>query len=599
MANVYEIATKISMTNAVSPVLAVIAKEVLNLDGGIKNLQKSLGSLRGALAIGGGLALAGGVAMAAGLKNIADNARDLSHELTQLKKLNISADQLAQVRAGALGAVRAVPGTTETAALQTYGSAYSMFGHEGSLRLMRPLAEFAQVAGNTSGDYEKAEQNLYSMIRSGDLMGKFIDEVTHKVDPAKLEKFLDLGSKVILGTHGKVDSATWLGLAQQGGPALSQLSDKGLLTMAIASQAMGGPRAGTALTSLYQQMVGGKMTETAAKHLHDLGLVGDYRVSRGGHVVWNKGALDGEFTEKLKTDPLAAVGVMKAAMEKHGFDSIEKMVPELFQVLGRQTTQRLIHDLLRNYPQIMAERERIGGAMGVGDSKKVQNEQDYTQVEHNLEVAWKNLMLAIAGPNSENAIRLMKALTDALNSFSEKVRATNPDTLAKIGAGLGILSAALVGAGAAALVAALGTGGWVVLGIGALGAAFVVFKDDLAKLIPSASDAAHAIMGFIEAIKKIGSAIAEAISGAWNSFSHSEGGGGGGRGRSGIHYQNYRPSGGGGGSGTQPINLYIDGEPLHAAVIKAEYRASAHPRQAPSFDGLRHFPASDSQIWET
>lgn len=241
----------------------------------------------------------------------------------------------------------------------------------------------------------------------------------------------------ILGTHGKVDANAWFQLAQRGGPALSNMDDRGLLEMAIATQAMGGPRAGTALTSLYQQMIGGKMPEYAAKKLHALGLVGDYKVGLGGHLLWAKGALDNDFTRTLQKRPAEAVKIMKKAMEAHGYDSIEKQVPQLFEMLGRQTTQRLVHDFLRNLPQIQGETDRILGALGIGPSNRLQNSQDYIQAEHNLGEAWNNLMFAVAGPNSENAIGLMNRLTAALNSMTDAVREMNPETLQNSGQALG------------------------------------------------------------------------------------------------------------------------------------------------------------------
>src|SRR5206468_1925786 len=109
-------------------------------------------------------------------------------------------------------------------------------------------------------------------------MGKFVNEKTHDVDTERLQHFLDLGSKVTQATHGRVNAQTWLGLAQQGGPALSGMTDEGLIHMAIAAQAMNGPRAGTALSSLYMQMIGGKMTEPVYSKLEELGLAKGHKV---------------------------------------------------------------------------------------------------------------------------------------------------------------------------------------------------------------------------------------------------------------------------------------------------------------------------------
>jgi hypothetical protein len=129
------------------------------------------------------------------------------------------------------------------------------------------------------------------MIRAGDLMGKFVDSVTHKVDVGKLQRFLDLGTRVMNATHNMVSPESWFQMAQQGGPGLSGMTDKGLLSMGIVSQAMGGFKAGTALMSGFSQLVGGIMTQWRAKLLQDMGFVGGFEVNKGGHLSWDKGAL--------------------------------------------------------------------------------------------------------------------------------------------------------------------------------------------------------------------------------------------------------------------------------------------------------------------
>ena len=172
-----------------------------------------------------------------------------------------------------------------------------MFGHEKSIAesLMKPLAEFVQVLGNQTGDYEAAQANIVKMVRAGNLMGQFIDDQTRQIDVEKLTRFLDLGAKVIAATHGMVNASTWFNLAQTGGPSLMNMSEQGLMSMAIASQAMGGYRAGTALMSMFQQFIGGVVTPWRAENLHELGLVGDYKVTKGGHILWAQGALDTPF----------------------------------------------------------------------------------------------------------------------------------------------------------------------------------------------------------------------------------------------------------------------------------------------------------------
>jgi hypothetical protein len=248
------------------------------------------------------------------------------------------------------------------------------------------------------------------------------------------------------------------------------MTDEGLLTMAIAAQAMKGPRAGTALFSLYQQMVGGTMAQFKAKNLKDLGLVGDFAPGRGGNIQWAQGALDTPFANALKSDPMRAVQMLQDALVAHGKTTIDQQVPELFKLLGRQTTIRLVHDLLRNMPQIMGERGRISGGLGISASATLQNAQDYEQVMHNVSAAWTDMMAKVGLPLTVAAIPVMHRITDVFLKLGTLAIA-HPDAISHLAEGITILGVALIGGGGVAILAALGPAGWLAAGVTAAGIA--------------------------------------------------------------------------------------------------------------------------------
>lgn len=478
MASPYEVAIHLTATNGVSSVLAAISKEVLGLTAGVKELEKGFSNLH--LGVLGAAGVAAGLGGFMVLKDLAKHAADLSHELTQISKLGVSDAQLAVIRTAAQRTTEQVPGTTEKSALELYGVSYSMFGNDGALKIMEPLAKFVQVVGNTGGDYEGAQGNIVKMIRSGELMGKFINEQTKVVDTDKLMHFLDLGARVMTATHGMVNSATWLQLAQQGGPALAGMSDSGMYTMAIIAQAMGGYRAGTALSSIYQQMAGGKMAQYPASELHKMGLVGDYSVGKGGHLLWKDGALNTDFVKALKTDPIEATKIMVDAFHKQGLNTMDQIVPKMYEILQRTTSIRELHDLIRNLPQIIQERDRIQVGLGVDDAYAAQQGRDLEQVEHNLGASWQNLMYAIAGPSTGFYVGVLSTLSKAFTSLTASLHGVNPQAIANVFEGLAVVSAGLFAGGSLAIItaiaAALGPAGAVMAGLGALAAILGYFS---------------------------------------------------------------------------------------------------------------------------
>jgi Phage tail lysozyme len=483
--NVYEIATRITMINGASSVLAVIAKEVLTLEGGVERLNRALSSTRTLLAVGGGLSIAGGIGLLTGLKAVTEQAKGLTHELTQIKKLGVTPEEYERYRSAAFSMPSRVAGVTSADALKVLSTSHSMFGVEGSIKILEPLLKFQQVLGNTLGDYDKAGESMKQMIRAAEISGQFVNESTHKVDPDKVSKFLELGTKVAAATHGMVGPQAWLNMAQQGGPMLSTMSEEGLLTMAMVSQAMGGHRAGTALQALGREFLGLKMTTPTAEALDALGFFkSEPYTDKAGRVrnAWttNRDRAGGpwsetgkEFVNSLQEDPLKAAGVLMGALNAHGFNNMKDIIPMLYKIMGTDTARRIEHELLRNMPQMFDERGRVKKGLGLNASANVQSE-DYEQVEHNYEAA-KNEMLSQLGlPLMKFAIPIMEQFTKTMLKFSEWAQANGP-TIEKIGIGIGVLGTVMIGAGVAAILAAIGPTGWLVLGIGAFGVAFQQF----------------------------------------------------------------------------------------------------------------------------
>jgi hypothetical protein len=528
--NTYEIFTKITMVNGVSSVLGVIAHEVLNLEMGIGKLQSRLGGLnKTSLAVFGGLGLAAGGAMALGLKAAAESAKELGHQVVQVQKLGLSVSEFAKARDIIMALPSSVPGTTSATGAKIYGEMFSILGAAETGKNLDKLAAFTMSIANTKGEgFDAAAEHLRDMVRSADLLRKFVDPATGKTDYKRLDNFLDIGARVITGTHGVVGPETWLALAQQGGPVLSTQTDEGLMTMAIVAQYMKGARAGTALTSAFQQFGGGKTMQNAAEHAHALDLVGNYTVGRGGHLIWDKGALDTPFAKALQTDPAAAARMLEQALLAHGFDSVKSQQAELFQILGRQTTQRLFSDLLGNLPQILQERERMTHVLGVTAGNQLANTKDPEQAMRNLSAAWSDMIAKIALPATLAAIPVMNKVGDFFLSIGTwSIKPENAEALKNIGLGLGALSITLMGAGGIALLAALGPAGWMVLGVGALGAAMIAFPNKWMAVV-KAIDVFFDSIG--EAIKKTFSGVLDWLKSFVPSWMHAsyEGGGVGG-----------------------------------------------------------------------
>ena len=98
--------------------------------------------------------------------------------------------------------------------------------------------------------------------------------------------------------------------------------------MGIMAQIMGGPRSGTAMMSLFQQMAGGQMLKRTAQGMEALGLLGRRMEEWGGRRGWGWSYFIGRSQQAFdrnawQKDPLQFAEKLKGVMEEKGITSNE------------------------------------------------------------------------------------------------------------------------------------------------------------------------------------------------------------------------------------------------------------------------------------
>jgi hypothetical protein len=485
MNGIYNISMKIVLAGGLTEALNLISRQLTGLHTKAGELEKKFGNLGNAMLYGAGAAVAGG-GMIGAMEKIMKKADEFSHEMANLKIFNMPAADMAKMQAAARATAQQVRGMTTTNAYALANQSWSILGADNTAKILPDLAKMERALAGIYKDSGKAHEQMMLVTRTSDLLGKFVDPTTHQIDLDRFRKFSDLQSRIAAGTHGRVGPAQWMMLAQQGGPAISTMDDEGLTTMAMVSQGMGGFRSGTAITSLRQQLDAGQMPERVAKELKRLDLVGNFTHGPGGKLIWDEGALNTEFAQLMHKDPLKAAEYFQKALESHGFKDIESQTTEIFKVFGRQPTQRIVSDLVRNLPQMLAEQGRLGGVMGTDAQLDVRNKTDQITAMQNLHAAWDNMWLAIAGPNSENYIKILGRLESLFKAIGDWAM-EHPHTMQLIAEAFTTLGAALaIGGGATAgatILAAIGPSGWFIAGLIGLAGAFAIVEPFLSKFL--------------------------------------------------------------------------------------------------------------------
>jgi hypothetical protein len=497
----YKIGIKLVMTGNTGDFLKALAGGLTGCSKQVDALISKFGNLKTAVA--GAFAAHSGDKMLHGISDLIEKTQDLSHELVQLQKMGLSQAQLDAANKAAWQMTRAVPGMTKEQALGIFGAGYSPLGFDATMKLAAPMAKFESVVSNATGDYDSGSRQLSQILRSADMLGQFTDPTTKKLDADRFEHFLGIVASVENATHQMVNPATWLQLAQQGGPSLMHMSDPGLITMALTSQYMGGGRAGTAMMSLYQQMIGGTMYSRNAEEMQRLGLISaDEWHKDGGHVVLAPDAAK-RLAAGIGNDPLEWVSkTLIPAMDAHGITDPNEQMQELFRLLTRQTTQRASADWIRNMQQMIQERGRIEKAPGLDEAMQMQ-QGDVTQGIRNMQSAWHNLLDTLVGQDGKAGLGILNSLKDTFNGLSNVLNKFPTEAIQTIDSGIMALGAALV-TGGPVMMALGGPAGLLVGGIVALGVVF------------ASGGFATGWKTFVDGVKALGNFVASMSKDVWD-----------------------------------------------------------------------------------
>jgi hypothetical protein len=122
----------------------------------------------------------------------------------------------------------------------------------------------------------------------------------------------------------------------------------------------------------------------------------------------------------------------------------------------------------------------ITGAMGKGRmAAYLEGSWDYQKGAFFSQ--WENLMRSIGAASLGDSTKALASVNSLLTSLT-KFADANPAAMESIAAGIATLGVTLAGAGATAIIAALGPAGWLVLGIGTLAAVLEASKPIFDKL---------------------------------------------------------------------------------------------------------------------
>jgi hypothetical protein len=539
----------------------------------------------------GGMAF-GGV-LVAGIVKALETAKEFSKEMTALRNLGTMNDLIAS---GAMDKkifdVAKISGMKVEDVAKIAGFAASILNPDNTMMALQGLSRFAAIQTDKVSD--EAGKALQNVIRAGMITGRITDSKTGDIDMGKLDSFLNEFQRLKAGTHGAFNENTLLAMAKQGGGFLRGLSTEGMEAMAVISQSLGGPRAGTAFLGIYEQLARGQMTGKTARGMEEAGLLkpGDYDISNKG-VVTLDSAVSKALTAKFGGNPLDLAKEIRESLIAKGITDPQEQMRITANAFGRQTTRRFMAEEIADYNQMVGEGKRLGQGAGVNQAFDAKLAHDMEFNLERLQNAWHNMMVAFADPQSDTFILVLQKLRGVVVGITDSIRDVDPKTLTFISEGIVALGVALGAAGMVAVIAAIGPTGWLIGGFAALAA---LNWDKLQGL-------AHFVQKMSGILRSIDEWSSIKIPGwmQWNtpapapthppdfiekqSFRGDSPFGG-----AQLIPANFNP--GGGQKITLPqmvTNLNIDGRQFAIAISEQLEEISIFPIQAPSAEGLSHF----------
>jgi hypothetical protein len=268
---------------------------------------------------------------------------------------------------------------------------------------------------------------LYDLVRS--------DEFRNAIHGADFDKGIEMMVRADVATGGKVKPSDFFQFSKYSRASLPGLSDRFLYSYGPElSQEFKGSGAGTVMSGLYQQIVGGMMSTTGLKQMQDL------RMLRGGpltEIEGGKGAQENEFwqfnkfgrvvrakkpggiigSEVFASDPDKFAQIMMEHEAAIGITSPEDQRARNAQIFRRGTTTQFMNVLMQQMLRLDRGAAGIAGTMNLGDMSKTLLATDPETNMRSFSAAWNNLVTALGGPLTKPAISMMQAATEIFQGF--------------------------------------------------------------------------------------------------------------------------------------------------------------------------------------
>ncbi len=392
MIELFEIGVSLTMQNGVSGVLGVIQRDLLGMRGHLTDLEGGFGRLRVA-ALGLTGVLAGGGVLGAMWKIGEAGAKQVTIE-ERLLTAGMKRAEIEQMTAKAWELAQTKRDESSTNYLEMMAEMRNALPDTAEVLKLAPLS--ADFLTDIRMGHPGADTHgmLQDAIKTLSMRGRLYHPGTRDLDEEGIRNELDWMGRATRFTNGQQNPASFRQMASQAGPAARGMSAEAFYGFgAEVANTLGASKAGTALSSLFQQFQGGTMPKWVAQNLLDADILkkGTVTFAKGGHANFDPNkALDD--AKGMTENPFQWL-----SKEIHSYAAGHHLSEQqaAYKILGRATTQRLGSDVQANLGELQNAYEKQRQAMGIEATAAEARKNDPANLKAQFHSAIEDMEVAV------------------------------------------------------------------------------------------------------------------------------------------------------------------------------------------------------------
>jgi len=402
--------SELSAVQAINRAISLGNAGLLERSGMLQRMRQRIGGMAEGLGMYGWMA--GGYAAGRTLRAAAHDTAEFEHQRAMLA--TTSGMSRAEVEEAVRTAQRInVPLMSAAENLKSLGELRMVFGSTEHAIANVESVQRAAAMLKAVNPGKNADAEAYDLARALELKGV-------SMDPQHFNRLNNAMVQAVNASRGKITGESFFEFTQYARGAARGLSDFFYSRIAPSLiQEMRPTSAGRAISSLYEQVVGGKMKLQAATEWMKLGLLDPHKVDLN-KIGTVKRIHPGAFVDSalFVSDPYAWIQKYLApALKKHGITEPAKVSEELAHLFSNMYAEQMAGILLTQKQRIEKDAGMALGAPGIEALENVRR-ADPKAALTDLAGGINSLLAALGSPLAGTAIGVMNKLSDAARAFA-------------------------------------------------------------------------------------------------------------------------------------------------------------------------------------